>query len=150
APHNLLATITLPPDADLSKDAELARAISNTFPSVTAIRVKDAIDAFSEVFEKVMTAGRVAGRITLLAGALVLAGALATAQRRRIKQALILNTLGAVRWRILVSHVVESGVVAAAVAALAVVLGTVSAWIVVTQIMELDFTFSSTAVVGAL
>src|SRR5690606_24924605 len=38
APHNLLATITLPPDVSLSKDAELARTISNTFPSVTAIR----------------------------------------------------------------------------------------------------------------
>ena len=38
-----------------------------------------------------------AGSVTLLAGALVLAGALATAQRRRIKQAVILKTLGATR-----------------------------------------------------
>lgn len=150
APHNLLATVTLPPDADLAKDAELARAISNTFPSATAIRVKDAIDAFNEVFEQVMTAVRVAGSITLLAGALVLAGALATAQRRRIKQAVILKTLGAIRRRILVSHFVEYAVLAAATAAAAVLLGTISAWIVVTRIMEIDFTFSSTAVTGAL
>jgi len=150
APHNLLATITLPPTADLTTDAELARAISNTFPSVTAIRVKDAIDAFSEVFEKVMTAVRAAGSITLLAGALVLAGALATAQRRRIKQAVILKTLGAVRRRILLSHFVEYAVLAAAVAAVAALLGTVAAWVVVTQVMEIDFTFSSTAVAGAL
>ena len=71
-------------------------------PSITAIRVKDAIDAFNTVFAKVMTAVRVAGSVTLLAGALVLAGALATAQRRRILEAVILKTLGATRRRILV------------------------------------------------
>ena len=43
----------------------------------------------------------------MLAGALVLAGALATAQRRRIQQAVILKTLGATRRRILLSHLVE-------------------------------------------
>ena len=42
-----------------------------------------------------MMAVRAAGSVTLLAGALVLAGALATAQRRRIQQAVILKTLGA-------------------------------------------------------
>lgn len=150
APHNLLATVTLPHDAGLAQDAALARAISNTFPSVTAIRVKDAIDSFNEVFQKVMTAVRVAGSITLIAGALVLAGALATAQRRRIKQAVILKTLGAIRRRILVSHFVEYGILAIITAAVAVLLGTVSAWIAVTQVMEIDFTFSSTAVIGAL
>jgi putative ABC transport system permease protein len=150
APHNLLATITLPRDASLSEDAALARSISNTFPSVTPIRVKDALDAFSDLFEKVMTAVRVAGSITLIAGALVLAGALATAQRRRIKQAVILKTLGAIRRRILVSHFVEYAVLAAVTAGVAAVLGTVSAWIVATRVMEIEFTFSSTAVASAL
>jgi Predicted ABC-type transport system involved in lysophospholipase L1 biosynthesis, permease component len=150
APHNLLATITLPPDADLEQDAALARALSNTFPSTTAIRVKDAIEAFAEVFEKVMTAVRVAGGITILAGALVLAGALATAQRRRIKQAVILKTLGAIRRRILVSHFVEYLILAVITAAVAVALGTFAAWVVVNQIMEIDFTFSSSAVASAL
>src|SRR5690606_27543494 len=150
APHNLLATITLPRDASLAEDAALARSISNTFPSVTPIRVKDALDAFSDLFEKVMTAVRVAGSITLIAGALVLAGALATAQRRRIKQAVILKTLGAIRRRILVSHFVEYAVLAAVTAGVAAVLGTVSAWIVATRVMEIEFTFSSTAVASAL
>ena len=58
---------------------------------MTALRVKDAIDAFNAIFEKIMTV-RAAGSVTLLAGALVLAGALATAQRRRILEAVILKT----------------------------------------------------------
>ena len=150
APHNLLATVTLPPQAPLSQDAALARRITNTFPSVTAIRVKDAIDSFNAVFQKVMTAVRVAGSITLVAGALVLAGALATAQRRRIRQAVILKVLGAIRRRILLSHFVEYGVLALVTGAVSVLLGTLAAWIVVTRVMEIEFTFSSTAVAGAL
>lgn len=150
APYHLLATVTLPPQASLVQDAALARAISNTFPSVTAIRVKDAIESFNEVFSKVMTAVRVAGSITLMAGALVLAGALATAQRRRIKQAVILKTLGAIRRRILLSHFMEYAIIAAVTAAVAVVLGTLAAWIVVTQVMEIEFTFSLWAVASAL
>ena len=107
APHNLLATITLPKDAPLAAEAKLAQQIGRAFPASTAIRVKDAIDAFNVIFSRVMVAVRAAGSVTLLAGALVLAGALATAQRRRIQQAVILKTLGATSRRILLSHLAE-------------------------------------------
>ena len=101
APHNLLVTISLPNATPPAAEAQVIRSWAATYPSVTAIRVQDALDAFSSVFAKVMMAVRVAGSVTLLAGALVLAGALATAQRRRILEAVILKTLGATRRRIL-------------------------------------------------
>ena len=107
APHNLLATITLPKDAPIATEARLAQEIGRQFPATTAIRVKEAIDSFNAIFSKVMVAVRAAGSVTLMAGALVLAGALATAQRRRIQQAVILKTLGATRRRILISHLLE-------------------------------------------
>jgi putative ABC transport system permease protein len=124
--------------------------MSATLPSVTLIRVKDALEAFQAVFAKVMTAIRVAGLVTLVAGALVLAGALATAQRRRIKQSVILKTLGATRRRILISHMIEYGLLAAATAVFAIALGTLTSWIAVTQVMELDFAFQLSAVWQAL
>ena len=103
APHNLLVTIALPDGTPLATEAQvIARARRRPIPSITAIRVKDVLATFNTVFAKVMTAVRVAGSVTLLAGALVLAGALATAQRRRILEAVILKTLGATRRRILV------------------------------------------------
>jgi putative ABC transport system permease protein len=88
--------------------------------------------------------------VTLLAGALVLAGALATAQRRRILEAVILKTLGATRRRILVSHFLEYLLLAGATALFAVVLGSVGAWVVVTQAMNISFSFSGIAVALAL
>ncbi len=150
APHNYLATITLPKDASPADEAQLAKVLGKTYPAVTAIRVKDAIDAFSTVFTKIMTAVRVAGSVTLLAGALVLAGALATAQRRRILEAVILKALGATRRRILTAHVIEYLLLAAVAALFAVGLGTIAAWVTVSQVMDIDFNFSWSAVAAAL
>ena len=150
APHNLLATITLPAGAPLAVEAEVARAVGREFPAVTAIRVKDAINSFQQVFGKIMVAVRVAGSVTLLAGALVLAGALATAQRRRIKQAVILKTLGATRRRILSSHFAEYLILSVVTAAFAVVLGALAAWVALTRVIDVEFALSIPAVLQAL
>jgi putative ABC transport system permease protein len=151
APHNLLATIALPKDVPLATEAGLAKAIGRAYPSVTTLRVRDAINAFNSIFTRIMTAVRVAGGVTLAAGALVLAGALATAQRRRIRQAVILKALGATRARILRSHLMEYAILATVTAFLAVLLGGLAAWITVTHVMEgLVFTFSWLAVAQAL
>jgi putative ABC transport system permease protein len=150
APHNLLATISLPPGTPMATEAQVVRSLGRAFPSVTAIRVKDVLDAFNAVFTKVMTAIRVAGSVTLLAGALVLAGALATAQRRRILEAVILKTLGVTRRRVLTSHVLEYVLLAAVTALFAVALGSVAAWIAVTEVMQIPFSFSLSAVALAL
>ncbi len=160
APSNLLATIRLTQSeagtdqnsrqADLSAEARLMRALSKEFPAQTQIRVRDAIDRFNEVFQKIMIAVRIAGGVTLVAGALVLAGALATAQRRRIREAVILSTLGATRRRIMVTHLLEYLILAAITAAFAVLLGGLAAWAALTFIMDVEFIFSAWAVLQAL
>jgi len=150
APHNLLATVSLPGTTSLAAEADVARALGREFPTVTAIRVKDAINAFTAIFAKVMTAVRVAGAVTLVAGALVLAGALATAERRRILESVILKTLGATRRRILTAHLIEYLLLAAATAVFAVALGSLASWVALEQVMESRFSFSGRAVVEAL
>jgi putative ABC transport system permease protein len=150
APHNLLATVTLPKDAGFAAEAKLAQQIGRAFPASTAIRVKDAIDAFNVIFNRVMVAVRAAGSVTLLAGALVLAGAMATAQRRRIQQAVILKTLGATSRRILLSHLVEYLVLAILTAFIALLIGSLAAWLIVHRVMDIDFTFSARAAAEAI
>lgn len=150
APHNVLATVTLPKDAPLSEEAAIARDIGKAFPAASAIRVKDAINQFNAIFGRIMTAVRAAGSITLAAGGLVLAGALATSQRKRIKQAVILKALGATRRRILVSHLVEYGLLAGFTALVSVLVGGLAAYITVRRVMDLDFAFSLPEVAQAL
>ena len=152
APHNLLATIRLPKGTAAASEIALVRELGQSFPGVSAIRVRDAIDQFNKIFEKIMTAVRVAGSVTLAAGALVLAGALATAQRRRIVEAVILKTLGATRRQILTAHAIEYALLAAIAALVATGLGSIAAWLAVSKLMEISFTFSwgSVAVTLAL
>ena len=150
APHNLLATVTLPKETPLAGEAKLARDLGQAFPAMTVVRVKDAIDAFNVIFGRIMVAVRAAGSVTLLAGALVLAGALATAQQRRIKQAVILKTLGATRRRILASHLTEYVLLAVLTSLIALLIGSLAAWITVSFAMDFPFTFSWRAAAEAM
>jgi putative ABC transport system permease protein len=146
APHNMLATIRIPSDTPAADEAEMMRELGRSFPSVTAIRVRDALDQVNKIFAKVMVAVQIAGSVTLAAGALVLAGALATAQRRRILEAVILKTLGARRRQILAAHAYEYALLAAIAALVAIGLGALVAWIAVTQVMSVTFVFSLPAI----
>jgi putative ABC transport system permease protein len=148
APHSALATVTLPGGATLAEEAKLAKAIGDAFPAATPIRVKDAIAAFNAIFARVMVAVDAAGGVTLLAGAIVLAGALATAQRRRIQQAVILKTLGATSWRILLSHLLEYLLLAFCTSFISLLIGSVAAWATLRHVMEIAFTFSPQAAAG--
>lgn len=150
APFNMLATVAYPEAPTLAAEAKLAQTVATKFPAITSLRVQDAIDAFTGIFARVMTAVRMAGSVTLLAGAIVLAGALATAQRRRIYQAVVLKVLGATRWRIIRASAAEYISLAMVTAIIATLLGTVAAWLVTTQIMDVSFSFSWLAVAQAI
>ena len=150
SPHNMLATIRLPKDTASATEIAMVRDLGTTFPTVSAIRVRDAIEQFNAIFQKIMTAVRVAGGVTLLAGALVLAGALATAQRRRIVEAVILKTIGATRRQILSAHAVEYALLALVSALVATALGALAAYVAVTRLMDISFTFSGFQVLQTL
>lgn len=150
APNNMLATIALPDNVDIKQEAALAKSVAQSFPTTTVIRVRDAITAFNDVFEKIITAIRIASGVTLLAGALVLAGSLATAQRRRILEAVILKALGATRRRILLAHAIEYMLLGLLTAGFAIVLGTMSAELALSQVIDVPFFFSFQAVLEAI
>ena len=63
---------------------------------------------------------------------------MATAQRRRILEAVILKTIGAQRRQILAAHGLEYALLAGNRRSGRHLLGTIVAWVAVTRIMELD------------
>ncbi len=150
APVNLLATLHLPRAEEGKREGVFMQKIAETFPNITAVRVRDAIDAVRDIFGKLMLAVRAAGSLALLAGVLVLAGALATAQRRRIYEAVILKTLGATRVKIIAAHFVEYLILALVTSVLAIGLGALASALIVTQLMDLSFSFSLLAVLQAV
>ncbi|MSP48042.1 MAG: FtsX-like permease family protein [Alphaproteobacteria bacterium] len=146
APQTHLATVHL---ATPSEEARLLAAVGKAFPNVSAIRVKDALDAANRILEGIAFAVRVTAAVTLAAGTLVLAGAVAAGHRGRVKDAVVLKVLGARRIEVLAAYLLEFGLLGLVIAAIAAAVGTVAGWAILVFAMKSDFVFSATAVAGS-
>lgn len=149
APHTNLATVTSGSDASASADAQLLRQLAIEFPSVTAVRVKDALEAVNTIVTQLATAIRGASGLAIAASLLVLAGALAAGQHARLYDAMILKTLGATRRFILSSYALEYAAIGFVSALFGVVAGALAGWGVVTQVMKIDFVGDPTGAILA-
>ncbi len=137
APHTHIATMR----NDVAQEATLLRLLTDRFPNVSGIRVRDALDQVVGLLEKIGFALSAVAGITLLAGLLVLAGAVAAGQRRRIRDAVVLKTIGATRAQIRASFLVEFGLLGLTAGLLAGAAGTAAAWGVVRFVMRADWVF---------
>jgi putative ABC transport system permease protein len=149
APHTEIATVTYPGGGTVAEETALFRSITTAFPGITAIRVKDALDAISDVVRNLALAVRAASAITLVAALLVLGGALAAGHRHRVYDAVILKCLGATRPQLIAAYVIEYFLVGLATAIFAVVAGSVAAWRIVVDLMTLTFHWSATSAIAA-
>lgn len=137
APHTHLLTLHAAPEAE----AAILRDISNGFPNVTAIRIRDAVARVVEALGALAAATSVAALATLATGFVVLIGAAAAGERGRVFEAAVLKVLGATRGRILLSFALRAALMGAAAGAVAIAAGALAAWAVLTQVMELGYTF---------
>lgn len=153
APHTHIATLT-EPHATVENDARIIKAVADAFPSVTSVRVREALQTVGTVVTNLVLAIRASSAITLVAAMLVLGGALAAGHRHRVYDAVILKTLGATRGRLIGAYALEYLMIGLATAAFGLLAGTVAAWLIVTRLMTLSFVWdgmSAAAVVaGAL
>jgi putative ABC transport system permease protein len=136
APHTFIATVYSDPDAE----AQLLRDIADTFPNITAIRIRDAIERVSSVMGSIASAVAYGAGATLLTGFLVLIGSAASSQHNRNFEAAVLKTLGATRSQILVSFATRSALMGAAAGAVAIVVGVTGGWAINHFVMVADFT----------
>ncbi|CAN5815175.1 ABC transporter permease [soil metagenome] len=137
APHTFLATVKSTPAAE---DA-IFKAVTDGFPNVTVVRIRDAIETAAGVLGNIGLATRVIGFLSILAGVLVLAGAMLATQQRRVHEAVVMKVLGATRARIAGIFAWEFAALGLATAGAALAVGTLGAWLVVTRLMNLDWTF---------
>lgn len=146
APHTYIATARVTAD----QEEAVVRAVTDRLTNVSAIRVKDALDSVAAVLGAIGGAARVTAGVTLLAGVLVLAGAMVAGHRRRVHDAVILKVLGATRADVTIAYLLEYGVLGLATALLAGGIGTLSAWLVIVDIMHGRWSFDPLTVVATL
>ena len=139
APHMVLATAAFPSGSDPALELSLARQVAATYPTITAVRVKDMLEAIDALVGKLGLATRGASAITIVASTLVLAGALAAGRRARVYDAVVLKVLGATRRRLLAAYVIEYGLLGLGTALFGILAGTAAAYAVVHYVMRFDF-----------
>jgi putative ABC transport system permease protein len=138
APHSHLVTVDMT-DGD---EAAFLNTMAQTFPSVTAVRVKDALNTVSDVLGQMLTAVRGASALTLLTGILVLAGALAAGLSSRSYEAVVLKTYGATRRQLLQAFAIEYGLLGLVAAVFGIVVGSIASWALARWILEMPFSFA--------
>ena len=123
APHTFLVTAAFPKDVGAAGEIALLRKVAHDFPSVAALRVRDALEAIEALVAKLAVAIRAASGVALATSVLVLAGALAANRRTRIYDAVVLKILGATRARLLTAFLLEYALLGAITAAFGLAAG---------------------------
>ena len=137
APHTSIASIEVPQN----REEAVERAATDAFPNISAIRVRDALQAAARILEGISAAVTGTAALTLLAGAIVLAGIIASEHHRRVYDAVVYKVLGASRRRIVGIYLLEYGALGLITAAIAAAIGSLTSWAVVRFMMRAEWSF---------
>jgi len=137
APHTHIATVRV----DAADQGRLLRTVTDALPNVTGIRVEDVLSAVAALLNQIAGALTATGALTLVAGAFVLVSAVAAGQRRRVREAVILKTLGATRGQIRAAWLTEFGLLGLTAGVIAAGVGSAASYGVAHYILHTDWIF---------
>ena len=146
APHTHIATVRV----DGPDQGSVLRAVTDALPNVTGIRVADVLASIAALLNQIAAALSATGGLTLIAGAIVLAGAVAAGQRRRTREAVILRTLGATRGQIRAAWLTEFGLLGLTAGVLAGVVGSGASFAMSHYILHSDWVFLPGTLISTL
>jgi len=95
---------------DPKQVATMERALFAAYPTVTVINIADVLDRIESVVDQITFVVRFLAGFSILAGLMILASSIASARFRRMREAVVLKTLGATRMRIVRTFSVEFSV----------------------------------------
>jgi putative ABC transport system permease protein len=127
--------------------AAVQREVVERHSNVTVIDVAQVQAAFEEILDRVTLGVRFMAAFSTLAGLIVLIGAIATSRYQRMREAVLLKTVGATRSQILgilITEYIALGILAGLTGLL---LSGVAGWLLVRFFFELEFALPVTALV---
>ena len=136
APYTLMATVA--PGEGRSTMA-FEQRLTRQLPMVSAIRVADIVAQVRSLLESIDGAVRVATAFAIAMGMIVLAGSVVATRRQRARDIVLLRLVGATRWQVARSQLVEFALLSASVALAAFAAGALAARLVVTRLFEFPF-----------
>ncbi|HTQ56041.1 MAG TPA: FtsX-like permease family protein [Bryobacteraceae bacterium] len=125
--------------------AAMQRAVYEKMPTITVINMADVLEIVQQVVDQIALVVRFMSAFTIVAGAIILASSVAGTRFRRVREVVILKTLGATRRRVAGIFSMEFLVLGAAAGLLGSALATGFAAVVVKQLMKAEFHFDPAA-----
>jgi putative ABC transport system permease protein len=95
---------------EAKKVPEMERALFAAYPTISVINIADVLTRIESVVDQITFVVRFLAGFSILAGLMILASSIASARFRRMREAVVLKTLGATRMRIVRTFSVEFSV----------------------------------------
>jgi putative ABC transport system permease protein len=135
--------------ADPARVSELQRALYNAFPTVTVINVAQALETVRAVVIQITYVIQFLAAFSIFAGIIILASSIAGTRYRRIREVVVLKTLGATRARIAAVFSIEFAVLGLVAGLVGVTFANLIARVLLTR-LAVPYHFRWTWTLGAL
>lgn len=124
---------------DPTERGQVQRNLAEAFPNVTSMDLSLVQDALQGIIDRVAFAIRFMAGFSLATGAIVLIGAVATSRFQRLRESVLLKTLGASRGQVLQVLFVEYAALGTLATLVSVVLASAAAWALAKWVFETSF-----------
>lgn len=111
-----------------AQSAAFQRALIKDFPNVSVVDLTQILQSVDEILKKLTFVVRFMALFSILTGLLVLVSALAMSRYHRIRESVLLRTLGAGRRQIMLINLVEYTILGALAALTGLILAVAGAW----------------------
>lgn len=138
-PTTLFASVTAAPGRENAVERVLATALRD----VRFIAIGDTLKQITGALSQLSVAASLVGGLAVGNGLLVLIGSLATGRRQREADTLITRVLGATRWALIATALVQYCILAAIAALPATLIGVGLGWLVSLVMLDVDFTLGT-------
>jgi len=122
-----------------SEAGALQRAIFNKYPTVTVVNVADVLQTVQQIIDQIALVIRFLSAFAILAGAIILAASVAGTRFRRIREVVILKTLGGTRYHIARIFSIEFLTIGAVAGLLGGLLASAFSRILLTRLLDAKF-----------
>jgi putative ABC transport system permease protein len=116
----------------------IQKAVYDQFPTITVVNMADVLDTIQSVVDQISLLVRFISAFSILAGAIILASSIAGTRFRRIREVVILKTLGATRRRIAQIFSIEFFVIGTVAGLMGGMLAGAFAWVVLNRLLRAE------------
>jgi len=138
--------VTKSPDTETT--ARYRRDVVKAFPNVSVIDLGSILSALNDILTKVSYVIKFMAGFSILTGLIVLIASLLLSKYQRVKESVLLRTIGASRKQIFMINATEYTVLGSLSAATGIVISLVASYFFATRTLELEFSFQWLPILG--